>query len=277
MKNFAKKPKGNTESSTGATSILTVRGVKRILMFAILAVALFIPFLGKAVGVKLSALYLLGNDGKISGRTGGDVYQSNGRKRRFTIPSLVRNTYTTGVRIALGGFSSAWNSVLSASNRLAWGRFEMTKKNRFKQEVTIKGKPAYVACSMNNFSVGGGLLNDPLIGASAPDGTNLNSLDIAIGTTQFDLGYLTNTFGANTLVSATVGQSAGTDRPTQSAFRNIGVIDTTAAGPADLWAIYLAKFGTPVRGSKVFVQCKSIDITSGLASVVSQFEAIVLT
>lgn len=276
MKNFAKKPKGNTESSTGATPILTIRGAKKILMFAILAVALFIPFLGKAVGVKLSALYLLGNDGKISGRQGGDVYQSNGRKRRFTIPSLVRNTYTTGIRVALGSFSSSWSAVLSPWNRFAWGRFEMTKMNRFKQNVTIRGKAAYVACSMNNFSVGGGLLNEPLIGASAPDGTNLTQLDIAAGTSQFDLDYLTNTMGNNTLVSATIGQSAGTDRPSQSAFRNIGVIDTSAAGPADLWAIYVAKFGTPVRGSKIFVQCKSIDTSSGLASVVSQFDAVVV-
>ena len=276
LKLNAKGTKGTKdENETSPASILTIRGAKRVLMFAILAVALFIPFLGKAVGVKLSALYLLGNDGKISGRTSGDVYMSNGRKRRFAIPALVRNAYTSGVRIAMGSFSSAWNTVLSDSNRLAWGRFEMTVMNRFKQNVTIKGKPAYVACSMNNFAVGGGLLNDPLLGASAPAGTPLDEPLIELGTSKANIIFTTNPEGTTTLVSATIGFAPGVSRPSQSAFRNVTVIDTTGVLPINIWTAYVAKFGTPILGSRVFIQVKVIDIASGLPSAITQTNTIV--
>lgn len=276
MKNFAKKPKGTTtDSPKGTKSILTVRGLGKVLLFTLIAVALFVPFLGKAVGAKLSALYLLGNDGKISGRTGGDVYQSNGRKRRFTIPSLVRNAYTTGIRALMSRFSSEWGA-LSGAEQASWKNYKTSSMNRFKQLTTISGKSAFVQLNMNASNAGlGYTMTTPVLGAVAPLPTVATTLAVDVSSTRFDMDYDINAEGVTTLVSATIGMSPGVFSPSKSMYRNIAISDCSVAGPVDLWSAYVLKFGTPVAGSKIFVSVKAVGQLTGLVSSVNNISATV--
>jgi hypothetical protein len=271
---MAKKPTVKTNSEMGnvqsPTSILTIRNGKNLLKFLGVFMLLLIPFVGKAVGGKMAALYLLGNDGKISGRTSGDVYMSNGRKRRFVIPAVVRNAYTSGVRGIFSTFSSMWGT-LSTFEQLTWLNYNTTKVDRFKQNVTIKGKAAFVQLNANARNVGAmGIVNPAPVGAVTPAAISLSPPSIVVSTTTFDFNYVTDANALTVLISATVGFGTGVFRPSKSAYRNISVQDLTSAGPINIWHDYIVKFGIPVAGSRIFISVKSIDQYTGLASAVTE-------
>jgi hypothetical protein len=80
-------------------------------------------------------------------------------------------------------------------------------------------------------------------------------------------------------VWATGQKSTGTNRPGQSQFRLIGVIDTsvTPGAGVSIYAAYIARFGAPIVGSQTFVQLKNIDAASGLESSVTQSPAFTTT
>jgi len=261
-----------------ATSILTVRNTaKKVFYFGAIAFVLAIPFFGKVYGAKLSALYLLGNNGKISGRTGGDVYMSNGRKRGFVIPAVVRNAYTAGVRGIFSSFSSMWGT-LSTFEQLGWLNFNTTKMDRFKNTVTIKGKAAFIQLNANARNVGAmGSINNAPVGAVTPSAIILQAPLIKITGSVFDLNYTPDANALSVLISATVGFGTGVFRPSASAYRNISVQDLTSAGPINIWTDYVAKFGTPVVGSRIFISVKSTDMYTGLTSATTQEFSTVLS
>ena len=246
----------------GGKKVLAVLGV-----IAFIAL-MFVPMLGKAIGVKLGALYLFGDNGKKSGRTGGNVYQRNGRVREFKVPALVRNTYTSFVRSVFATYSSAFRA-LTPEQILEWNSYVGTSSDRFGRMIEVKGKQAFIRLNGNLANSNQSSITDPPVSGIPPLATLLAPPTIAVGAAQFDLPYTVNPTGAFTEIFATACLSAGVSRPASSKFRMITVVDTTVASPADLYAAYVAKFGIPVAGSNIFVRAKVIGDSSGLASAIT--------
>ena len=275
--NFAK---GTKSSSTGnvCKPITEVHsGAKKYFKIALglfLFAALFIPFVGKAIGLKMSALYMFSNDGKVSGRTGGDVKMRNGRSRAMAFPALVRNIYTSTARGFFSTFSSGWRG-LSDAKRTTWLNWSYSTVDRFARPITIKGKSAYVGINTNISNVGGTPIGYAPVGATPPSATIITELAIDVSLSQMNIVYPTNADGATTLVYATISLSPSVSRPSQSAFRLIGIIDTSSASPADIWTAYNLKSGLPAIGSRVFIQLKSIDAVTGLPSAITQADGLV--
>jgi hypothetical protein len=281
MKNFAKKPSSGDKGANVGRPILDIKSGKpqktlfKILFTLAVVALMFVPFLGKAIGAKLSALYLLGNDGKISGRTGGDVYMRNGRKRAFSVPALVRNAYTALARGAFATASSAFRG-LSASRIAAWNSFIMFGVDRFGKVFEVKGKTAYVRINANLAIVGGGTLTDPPVTAINPTTPRLLTFETDFGDTTMKIDYATESTNVTVQIRATAPQSAGTSRPSQSKFRDVTIGDFSVAGPIDIYSAYATKFGAPPIGSKVFIQCRAIDATTGLSSAVTAIDCTVV-
>lgn len=225
-------------------------------------------------GIILMALYQFANNGLISGRTGGDVKMRNGRSRRMVVPALVRNTFTSGARGLLATLSAQWNA-LTSTNRFNWDNFIMKASNRFGVIFDVKGKQAYVRCNANLVNAGLSQIADPNTTATTPVSPNVATVTIAVSTTIFDIATNIDTSMKYTLLYATKGFNAGVSKPSKSAYRLIGIIDLSVSSPVDAWAIYVAKFGVPAVGSKIFVQCKAIGNGSGLASAIGQNNSIV--
>jgi len=276
--NYNLGAKGTKEKGSVCVPIQEIRKpaerVFKIAFGVLMLVALFIPILGKAVAVKMSALYMFSNDGKVSGRTGGNVHMRNGRSRAMAFPALVRNVFTGVARGSFSTFSTSWRA-LSALQITAWNNWSYSSTDRFGRSIAVKGKQAYIGVNTNLANVSGTALTVPPVAGVTPNTTQLNSATISVGGNQFDVAYDTNSTGAKTLVFATKPLSAGISRPSQSAFRLIGVVNTVGAGPADIWIAYLAKYGNPTVGARVFVQFKSINGTAGLASAITSVDAIV--
>jgi hypothetical protein len=52
-----------------------------------------------------------------------------------------------------------------------------------------------------------------------------------------------------------------------TAYRQIAVADAADISPADIWSEYVAKFGTPSVGQKVFFRAKLINLLTGESSL----------
>lgn len=228
-----------------------------VLPFAL--VALF-GFGTKAI-VSHAILYSFGLDGKFSGRMDGNVLMRNGRGRGFTVPSLVRNAYTTAIRSTLALFSISWRS-LSGADQLSWNNFKYVKSDRFAKAYEVKGKAAYVALNQNLTDIG-----QPTI-STAP--AAVGALEEVVSNPQFAAAasavkYDATGLDSNSsyLVFATNGLSAGIFRPGKSAFRIIGVQPAPVLGTVDVTTMYVTKFGETVAGTKIFLYTVPVNKTTG--------------
>lgn len=222
--------------------------------------------------VILMALYQFANDGKVSGRTGGNVMMRNGRSRAMTVPALVRNSYTSFVRSTFAGFSSGFR-LLTPEQIIGWNNYKVYISNRFGVPTKISGKAAYVRLSCLLANIGHDAYADAPVGAINPLPTILG--DASITSATFSQVFTLNPDGKDTLLYATACVNASISRPSQSAFRLIGKIDARSSSPANIYALYVAKFGAPIATTKIFIQSKAVAESSGLPSAISQSEAIV--
>lgn len=209
-------------------------------------------------------LYSIANNGKLSGRADGNVYMRNGRVRSMKVPRLVRNTYTQSARGLFANFSSAWRS-LSADDQLTWLNYETFRYDRFANAINVRGNQAFIATNVNLSNIGEATLTR----APKPDSSEAVQLvSLSATTSSLDLYFIPVLIGTS-LIYATTGLSAGINRPSQSAFRLIGIADLTTASPADIFSIYTAKFGNPIVGTKIFLQVINVGTTSGQASAIT--------
>lgn len=225
--------------------------------------------------VKMAMLYSVANNGKFSGRADGNVYMRNGRTRGMKIPALVRNTFTMFVRSTLASLSSAWRG-LTEEQREGWQNFEYQNSDRFGNAISVKGKTAYVGLNQNLAMIAVDANQD----APTPAGANAQSAgSIAMDNSDAEITFndtSTAVSGNWALVSATAPLSTGVSRPSKSAFRIIGfAADLDSYSGATSYADYVAKFGAPPAGSKVFISIRGINSTTGEAVAGVQLSCIV--
>lgn len=235
--------------------------VLSVLLFGCASITLLHLYAGAAAAGSFAALYLFANDGKVSGRMSGDVKMRNGRSRAMAFPSLVRNAYTMAVRSTFSLFSQGFRG-LTATQVAAWNAFSYKHSNRFAVSYDVKGKMAYVGLNQNLTNIGQTPISDPP--------SFVGTLDVVLSTPIVfaSAGTVTVTSSAYTAADsyiwyATGSLSAGVSRPASSAFRIIGVDAVITAGVADLSAMYVAKFGNPIAGNKLFVYAVAVDKTTG--------------
>jgi len=135
------------------------------------------------------------------------------------------------------------------------------------------GKNLFTLLNINLLNAGQGTISDPPAPAAVPAVFN-TGVTISVGTPTYEVSY--GGAGASTriLVWATPAVSPGVNF-VKSEYRLIGDFAGNAASPYDFEADYLAKFGEPAVGSKVFVALQTVNTTTGQASVMSGNSAIV--
>lgn len=232
--------------------------------------------IARKVAMFIFMLYQQADNGKKSGRSGGNVYMRNGRSRAMTVPALVRNIYTSTARGLMATYSAGWNLLLTDAQRTAWRNFSFQTANRFGEIKTYSGKLAYVRLNTLLVYSGQTALTNAPTSNTAPQANILEDLAISVATTSMSLSYDTNDSGAFVLVYASKPLNVGVSRPSQSALRLIGTIDTSVAGPVNLWASYVPKFGVPSLGQRVFIQTKTVRDGVGVPSAITAIDGVVL-
>lgn len=222
-------------------------------------------------------LYQFANNGKLSGRASGNVYARNGRVRGMTVPKLVQNSNTQRVRSMFGTNSSSFRS-LTADQIKAWNEASgFATVDRFGNEVNLTGKTLFVSLNQNLKLVGAAPITSP----PTPVGViGLTMLDAQPDATNGDfiVDFLATPVpaGSAMLISATAPVSKTITRPGRSAFRVVVVKPAATPTNFDLWNDYIARFGTPAVGTRIFVRAIIVSTVTGQASASIVTDAIVV-
>jgi len=250
-----------------------------IALGVLLLAVLFCPITASAVasGVKFGMLYSIADNGKKSGRADGNVYMRNGRIRGFTMPSLVRSAYTLVQRSNFASLSSGFRA-LSAVQIAAWNASAgLNVVDRFGRIVNITGKALYIMLNRNLANAGVVAITLPPVFAGAGAMATASNLG-AIATGIFKITYTPTPVPAGSvgLVFGTANLGAGISRPSESAYRLIGIIAAGTVSPKDLSTAYTTKNGTSVVGMKIFGRIVIINSVTGESGVPIQFSNVVV-
>lgn len=243
-----------------------------LVLTALLAIPFFLSGSTMLGHGSFAMLYLIANNGKLSGRADGNVYQRNGRVRKFVVPALVQNAYTSAARGLLGAISSAWNT-LSQSERDSWLSMNwLFTSNRFGEKIPVKGKAAFVTLNANLFNAGGSpITNAPIDGGSIPTIGVISSFvpDQSSGSQTITFTPTPTDVDTAYLIYATAPLRAGVARPSKGLFKLIEVVAPATASPVDIAANYINRFGNNwstdplLQGANIWCKATPVNINTG--------------
>lgn len=204
----------------------------------------------------------------IRGKVGGTVFSKGtygAYIRTKVTPVNVRSNAQVAVRQSLTAISQAWKS-LAAGEIIAWNNAVQNFKgtNIFGDVKVLTGFNLYGRLNRNLDQISQAQITAPPVPAAVPAFTTASLVaDTTAGT--LTLTY-TPAIPANVsvIVKATPYQSAGKNF-VKSEYRQVVVLLTANASPANLAAAYIARFGAlPPIGTKVFVSVTPVLQDSGL-------------
>lgn len=188
-----------------------------------------------------------------SGSVGGVTSSRNryGQYRRTrAIPVNPNTSFQGAIRTRFAALSAAW-SALTAAQRAGWATLAsgITRTDSLGQQYTMSASQCYSSINMNNLDAGNTVVADAP-GKVAPVALLTATITTTGGT--LSLAYTTTPLGAaiRLFVYASPQRSAG--RSYEGDLRLVNVTAAAAASPANILAAYVARFGPPVIGQKIF-------------------------
>lgn len=201
-------------------------------------------------------------NGTVHSRNRGGAYMRN-----LSIPSNPRTAAQSAVRSALAGLSAAFRA-LTQSQISAWNSAtsDFPSINVFGASINPTGLQLYVGVNRNIQIAGGSAISNPPlpVGAAAlVAGALTVNITGSVGTLAFTPDPVP---ADHTLViEATRPLSPGISNP-GSAYRQITTVAAAGPSPADIWDDYVARFGAPAEGQKIFVRARLIRTDTGEVS-----------
>lgn len=211
------------------------------------------------------------------GKIGGHVASKNRGGAYFRTKVTPTNPQTASqseARSRLAAFSQAW-SGLTASQRAAWNGAvnSWNSNNVFGDAVIPSGKELYTRLNANANLIGASAISVPPLHVATTT-PNISGLSIDVSDTALEFDFANASAGQTMVVEATAPQTAGTYNPS-GRYRVIKTIAQTTPATEDVWAEYVAKFGAPVAGQKVFLRVKAIVNATGQNTPYESLSAIV--
>lgn len=208
------------------------------------------------------------------GKVNGTVFSKNrggAYARTKVTPSNPQTAAQNLVRSRLTGFSQAWRG-LAQSARDAWnaavGSFPRT--NVFGQAKILSGHQLYIGLNAQLGAAGQGSITLPPVPVGAAALTAYSGA-AADGAATFTVTAAPDPVPAdNTLIiDATEQVSAGKSN-LNSLYRQIQIEAAASAGPHDIHAAYIAKFGPLIAGQKIGIRGRFVnDITGEVSGAVT--------
>lgn len=203
----------------------------------------------------------------IRGKLNGSVFSKNrggAFVRTKVTPSNPQTSFQAAVRSILGGLAQAWRSLTEAQ-RSAWNAAvsNFTGTDIFGDIKIPSGINLYTKLNANLAEAGEAFITTPPLPRGAASLTQL-SVSADISDTEIEVvAGVGNVPADNTLIiRATAPQSPGKSF-LKGKYRNVAKLTTGQALTVDIWANYIARFGTPVAGQKVGVECYYINTVTG--------------
>ena len=208
-----------------------------------------------------------------SGKLGGHVFtktKAGNAMRTKTTPVNRRSTAQQGVKSKFTANAQAFRA-LTAAQIAAWNvaAQDFKVKNHFGDSVTLSGMALYQRLNSNIVKAGGTIIADPPLQVAVPsvDDLVLATCTIAVMTATFKP---TPTAATDVIIwEATRPLSAGVSF-VKNQFRAIGITAAEGTSPADIYADYVAVFGAPVVGKKVWLRGTIINDETGQTGTPAQ-------
>lgn len=156
------------------------------------------------------------------------------------------------IRAAFSAATKGWSDLTDAQ-RMAWAAFADTYpyQDSLGQTIKLTGHQLYVACGTQLLNCGEPLPTDAPTSGVTPS-VSAVTVSIAVGTSAFQVDA-TNDGTANDFLLIQVSPPMSAGRMFNGRWWQADSVDPTV-GPYNVWAAYIAEFGTPAVGQKVFVK-----------------------
>jgi hypothetical protein len=190
--------------------------------------------------------------------------------RTRVIPTLVTNTYTTGIRGRLAGLSQAW-AGLDEDEKVAWETWarENPIVDRMGDQQILQGSAAFIQINMRILACAGTQIDVPPI-AVAPSPITGLTMTAETGVGDVALAWTSGALAASEclVIWAAVVNSAGR-RYYKNALKQVFISAAAATTPQDIKAEIEARFGTLAVGQVMYIHAFVYDDETGLSSSVA--------
>lgn len=172
--------------------------------------------------------------------------------RTRAIPVNPASAFQGTVRARLSANAAAWR-VLTGAQRAGWNdlALSLTRTDSLGQTYTPTGFGAYVSVNNNNVAAGNAVV------ANAPALVTPTALAIGAVTltaAAFTIAYTVDPLPAGARCFTFVSNQVSAGRAFNGDYRLLQVSAAAAASPVNAYAAYVARFGVPVVGNRIFVK-----------------------
>lgn len=188
-----------------------------------------------------------------SGSMAGTTSSRNryGQYRRTRATPVNPNSTAQGlVRARMSANAAAWR-VLTAAQRAGWADLgaSMSRTDALGQSYTLNGFGAYCSVNNNKAQAGDALVSDApaLITPST-----VLTVTITLTAAALSIAYTPTPMPAATRITTFASPQRSAGRSFEADIRFIQISAAAAASPVNAYAAYVAKFGLPVVGNRVF-------------------------
>jgi len=171
-------------------------------------------------------------------------------RRTRAIPVNPRSTQQGVVRARMSANAAAWRTI-TAAQRAGWSDLagSMNRSDALGSSYTLNGFLAFCSVNNNMVAAGNATLTDAPALVTPP--TILTAV-ITLTAAALSVAYTVTPLGAGARLFSFVSMQRSAGRNFEADYRLLAVSAAAAASPANLYAAYVAKFGVPVVGNKIF-------------------------
>lgn len=170
------------------------------------------------------------------------------RNRRT--PVNPRTTQQGVVRARMSASAANWRT-LTAAQRAGWADLaaSMNRSDSLGSSYSLNGFMAFCSVNNNQAAAGNAALTDAPALVTPP--TILTAV-VTLTAAALSIAYTVTPLAAGARLFSFVSAQRSAGRNFEADFRLLAVSAAAAASPANLFAAYVAKFGTPIVGNKIF-------------------------
>jgi hypothetical protein len=160
-------------------------------------------------------------------------------------------SYQRDVRQRLATNSAAYRS-LTAAQHAGWAALglQITRTDSLGSTYTLTGLQAYILLN-NNLAAAGDAVVSTAPSLTTPAG--LPFVSLSASPTTMSVGWLPTPVGAGERVFIFGSPQRSAGRSFEGDYRLIAVTAAAASSPYDAFSAYVARFGAPVTGNRIFI------------------------
>lgn len=176
-------------------------------------------------------------------------------RRTRAIPVNPNTTFQGTQRARLAAASAAWRALTSAQ-RAGWVDLAnaFTRTNSLGETYNMTGAQCFASVYANNAAAGVAVPTDAP--ALSTPSTPLTAT-ITLTAAAFSIAYTPTPLPTSTRMFTYVSLQRSAGRSFENDFRLLQVSAAAAASPVNAYAAYVARFGVPVVGNRIFISLRT--------------------